>query len=76
MTEAPDEYADDRPEQDDDDPADVLGTDEPRTGDPAVDEVLAGMDALHRLPVDEHAAVFEAAHDSLRQALDPDRESV
>jgi hypothetical protein len=71
MTEAPDEYADDRPEQNDDGPADVL-----RTGDPAVDEVLAGMDALHRLPVDEHAAVFEAAHDSLRQALDPDRESV
>ena len=70
MTEAPDEYDDDRPEQDDEGPADVL-----RTGDPAVDEVLAGMDALHRLPVDEHAAVFEAAHDSLRKALDPDRES-
>jgi hypothetical protein len=70
MTEAPDEYADDRPEQDDESPADVL-----RTGDPAVDEVLAGMDALHRLPVDEHAAVFEDAHDSLRKALDPDRES-
>ena len=47
-----------------------------RTGDPAVDEVLAGMAALHGLPVDEHAAVFEEAHDSLRKALDPDRESV
>jgi hypothetical protein len=71
MTEAPDEYGDERPEQDDGaGPEDVL-----RTGDPAVDDVLAGLDALHGLPVDEHAAVFEEAHDSLRKALEPDRDS-
>ena len=72
MTEAPDEYGDERPEQDDG----AGPEDELRTGDPAVDKVLAGMDALHHLPVDEHAAVFEDAHDSLRTALDPDRDSV
>jgi hypothetical protein len=33
------------------------------------------MDALHELPVSEHAAVFEAAHDNLRSALEPDRET-
>lgn len=65
MTEAPDEYADDRPDQGDE----VL-----RTDHPAVDDVLAGMDALHGLPVDEHAGVFENAHDSLRKALEPDRD--
>jgi hypothetical protein len=74
MTEAPDEYGDDRPDQGEDAP-DETPDDVLRTGDPAVDEVLAGMDALHHLPVDEHPAVFEEAHDSLRKALDPDRES-
>jgi hypothetical protein len=74
MTEAPDEYDDDRPDRGDDAP-DEAPDDVLRTGDPGVDEVLAGMHALHRLPVDEHAAVFEDAHDSLRKALDPDRES-
>lgn len=74
MTEAPDEYDAAQPDQDDylqPDSAEAL--DRVRTGDPAVDEVLAGMDDLHELSVEEHAGVFDRAHDSLRQALDPDR---
>lgn len=46
------------------------------TGDPRVDAVLEDLDALHDLPVADHAPVFEQAHDRLREALDPDRESV
>jgi hypothetical protein len=41
-----------------------------------VDEVLGSMDALTELPVGEHAAVFEQAHERLRAALDPDTGSV
>ncbi|MEO6510775.1 MAG: hypothetical protein ABIO16_07280 [Nocardioides sp.] len=84
MTEAPDEYPDSSSDDDGGAVADagVEGrADEPaaeeavRTGDPRVDEVLGSMDALHELPVGEHAAVFEAAHDQLRSALEPDRGS-
>ena len=88
MTEAPDEYHDDAPDEADDesgpnDDADPVFLDdsgdhtgaEVRTGDARVDEVLAGLSDLDGLPVDEHAGVFERAHDSLRKALDPDRES-
>lgn len=39
------------------------------TGHPAVDEVLRSLDELDGRPVDEHVAVFEQAHDRLRQAL-------
>lgn len=39
------------------------------TGHPQVDEVIAGLDRLTELPVDEHVAVFEAAHVGLRDAL-------
>jgi hypothetical protein len=39
------------------------------TGDPTVDRVIASLSALDTLPVSEHAAVYEAAHDTLRQAL-------
>jgi hypothetical protein len=39
------------------------------TGHPAVDEVLRSLDRLESLPVDEHAAVYEQAHDTLRRAL-------
>lgn len=39
------------------------------TGHPAVDEVLRSLDQLDGRPVDEHVAVFEQAHDRLRQAL-------
>jgi hypothetical protein len=39
------------------------------TGHPAVDEVLRSLDQLDGRPVDEHVAVFEQAHERLRQAL-------
>lgn len=39
------------------------------TGHPAVDEVLRSLDDLESRPVDEHVAVFEEAHESLRRAL-------
>lgn len=39
------------------------------TGHPGVDEVLASLDPLTTMPVSEHVAVFEAAHDRLRSAL-------
>lgn len=41
-----------------------------RTGVPEVDAVLESVSALDDAPVDEHPAVFEAAHDRLRRALD------
>jgi hypothetical protein len=44
----------------------------PRTGVDTVDAVTASIEALHDRPVAEHAAVFEAAHDALRRALDSD----
>jgi hypothetical protein len=37
--------------------------------DGAVTRVLASLEGLDELPVDEHVAVFEAAHDRLRSAL-------
>lgn len=40
-----------------------------RTGHPAVDQVLASLEGLEDRAVEEHAAVFEAAHDALRSAL-------
>ena len=40
------------------------------TGHPAVDAVLASLEGLEDMPVHEHVAVFESAHDSLRQVLD------
>jgi hypothetical protein len=50
---------------------DDAATDEPvRTGVPAVDEVLAEVDALDDLPLEEHLGAFERAHESLRRALD------
>jgi hypothetical protein len=41
-----------------------------RTGVPAVDEVLDRVEALDDLPVEDHVAVFERAHEQLRGALD------
>jgi hypothetical protein len=35
----------------------------------AVDAVVAGLDALDELPVTDHVAVFERAHESLRRQL-------
>jgi hypothetical protein len=46
-----------------------------RTGDERVDAVLASLDGLDDRPVGEHARVFERAHEQLRAALEPDRES-
>ena len=40
-----------------------------RTGHPAVDEVLRSLGTLDGLPVDEHVAVFEQAHEDLRRTL-------
>jgi hypothetical protein len=40
-----------------------------KTGNAEVDQVLARLDDLTDLPVDQHVAVFEAAHAALRDAL-------
>jgi hypothetical protein len=40
------------------------------TGVPGVDAVLSEMDRLDELPLDDHLAAFERAHDALRSALD------
>lgn len=47
------------------------GWEAPATGAPAVDDVLASIQALDDRPVEEHVAVFEQAHERLRRALDP-----
>lgn len=39
------------------------------TGHPVVDEVLNSLATLETVPVAEHVAVFESAHDRLRAAL-------
>lgn len=36
----------------------------------AVDAVVASVEALEQRPLEEHVAVFEAAHEQLRRALD------
>ena len=38
-------------------------------------QMLASLDGLDDRPVSEHAVVFEQAHEQLRAALEPDRES-
>jgi hypothetical protein len=53
------------PTEDDESPLDAH-----RTGNPVVDDVLGGVEALDDLPVDEHVAVYERAHERLRGALD------
>ena len=45
-----------------------------RTGNEAADDVLESLDGLDDLPVDEHVAVFERAHEQLRAALDSPRD--
>ena len=39
------------------------------TGDGTVDAVVASLRGLDELPVSEHVALFEQAHESLRQVL-------
>ena len=63
----------DEPEQ----PGDPVAPepDEPvRTGNEAVDGVLQSLDTLEQVPVDDHVAVFERAHEQLRAALDSPRD--
>jgi hypothetical protein len=83
VTQAPDVYPD-LPDHDDGESDDQgvegrvseeLDAPPVRTGDPRVDEVLTSLDGLDERPVGEHAEVFERAHEQLRAALDPDRES-
>ena len=52
--------------------ATVDPTEPVRTGNPRVDAVLDSLESLDDLPVSDHVAVFERAHDELRRALDPD----
>lgn len=52
--------------------ATVDPTEPVRTGNPRVDAVLDSLESLDDLPVSDHVAVFERAHDELRQALDAD----
>ena len=83
MTEAPDVYPefpdDGTPESDDQGVEGVVrreaDAERVRTGDGRVDAVLASLDGLDDRPVSEHAGVFEQAHEQLRAALEPERES-
>lgn len=43
--------------------------DDTGTGEPRVDQAMTGLDRLEDLPLDEHVAVFDAAHATLRQVL-------
>jgi hypothetical protein len=47
----------------------VSSTEVEHTGNPVVDSVLDSLRELDNLPVSEHVAVFEAAHERLRGAL-------
>jgi hypothetical protein len=40
------------------------------TGVPAVDQVLAEVDRIDELPLEEHLGAYERAHTALRSALD------
>lgn len=51
-------------------PDDRTAPDQIRTGVASVDAVLVEVAGLDGRPVDEHVAVFERAHEQLRQALD------
>jgi hypothetical protein len=77
MTEArdlhPDSPYDDQETPESDANVEGLGV---RTGDARVDAVLDSLAGLEKRAVREHPAVFEAAHDRLRSALDPDCQSV
>lgn len=39
------------------------------TGNPAVDEVIRALEGLDGVPVDDHVALFEQAHEQLRRTL-------
>jgi len=46
-----------------------MDEDESGTGEARVDQVVEGLGRLAGLPVDEHAAVYEDAHATLREVL-------
>ncbi len=78
MTQTPQWYAetvsDDQPdaldpEHGDPEHGDPEHGDPEPTGDEAVDAVVASLRGLDDVPVSEHVAVFERAHESLRQVL-------
>jgi len=54
----------------DDDLAPTEADERVSTGVASVDLVLEELDGLDDLPLDQHVAAFERAHDSLRSALD------
>jgi hypothetical protein len=67
-----DEYVDEEPAEPVHELAEDSAVESPATastGHPAVDEVLRSLGALGDLPVDEHVAVFEQAHEDLRRTL-------
>jgi hypothetical protein len=66
MTEQPQEQVD---------PAGPEPAEPVRTGNETVDAVLESLDSLDDVPVDEHVAVFERAHEQLRAALDSPRDA-
>jgi hypothetical protein len=39
------------------------------TGNPVVDDVIASLEGLDGVPVDEHVSLFEQAHEQLRRTL-------
>lgn len=43
-----------------------------RTGDSGVDAELESLDALDRLPAEEHQAVYTTLHEALQRTLDED----
>jgi hypothetical protein len=43
--------------------------DHEETGEPRVDQAVAGLDRLADLPPDEHVPVFEQTHATLREVL-------
>ena len=43
--------------------------DHEETGEPRVDQAVAGLDQLPDLPLDEHVPEFERTHATLRQVL-------
>ncbi|HWJ83941.1 MAG TPA: hypothetical protein VNR62_00845, partial [Cellulomonas sp.] len=47
----------------------VGGTDEPPTGDAAVDEALTALAGLEQQPLRAHVAVFDAVHGALQDRL-------
>ena len=50
-------------------PAGFASIPAPQTGDPRVDEAVAGLAGLGGRPLDEHPGALEAAHDTLREIL-------